>query len=1058
MRGSIATVAVLVISLAALVACDGSPTESPPEADGGTPTYSYSAPGLSAPDPTPPTLSDSSPQGDDAVSRTPEYLTEIVPTCSPIEGTDLDPCGSGDTVAAFGPTGTVAGVGPTSGGFRPVSIQSYLNGTSLIAVPHIVARGTFVPGSVRCTVGNIYRDAAYVGLAEGGRDLKCFADLQAREYILGRGPSRLPVEVHHFHYGLPAAASVYGDATGDETPTGQEAEEWLRRGFEKIVRDRDGFFTKEMVHFLAPGYDQGMVTWKVWSTWGVERTDDDAIIAVHPHRTSYRLSWPEGYQQYQSSLEVPLATFKSNVQSADQARRTENGGRIVPSDYRELPDGVAAPSLLQDANRIDQFFRSTGAYDHPDGPPKLPPPACGLGAVSDPLNDGWLMQACITLLEANDALRGNASLNWSVERAMADWDGVALGTGDNPVYDLPSLQQEGSIVESLSLSNKSLSGVIPEELGSLYGLERLKLDNNNLTGAIPKALEDLADLTELRLSGNSFTGCIPLTLRSVPTNDLSSLNIPYCQPPAPANLRVGTATETGVPLNWDAVADTAKYRVEYRVSPAKGTTPEVWAVDDDTLTGTSHTVDELICGNTHQFRVSAYGDGTVYAAEWSEPSAIIVATTAEWSEPSAIIVATTAECAPPVFDASRYTFEVGEDAEVGTLVGSVAATDSPGDAVTYSITEGNNDGVFSIDEATGEITVASALDYAAAPVYLLTIEAGDEHGNAATVSAQVSVTSVCLNGTVVPNSDRNSALVGDCVILYGIRKELAGTAALDWSADTAIADWQGVRVRGTPNLSNVTHLYLSGNQLSGRIPSQLAGLANLEVIHLHDNQLTGPIPSALGGLSRLRQLTLEGNRLSGAIPPALGGLASLTDLQLADNRLSGAIPAELGDLDSLEYLGLSSNDLTGAVPSRLGSLRNLQYLYLEQNDLTGGIPAELGGLSNLEALFLQGNRLSGEMPVELSELTNLRQLVLDGNLLTGEIPSELGDVASLEDLFLRDNRLTGEIPSELEELANLSKLYLEGNQLTGCIPSGLRGIERNDLRGLGLPYCTPPTP
>ena len=411
-----------------------------------------------------------------------------------------------------------------------------------------------------------------------------------------------------------------------------------------------------------------------------------------------------------------------------------------------------------------------------------------------------------------------------------------------------------------------------------------------------------------------------------------------------------------------------------------------------------------------------------------------------------------------MFDASRYTFVIAEDAAAGTAVGRVAATDSQGDTVSYAITEGNETETFAIDSTTGQVTVADALDYAATPVHLLTVQAGDQHGNAATVSAEVSVTSVCLNGTVVPSPDRNSGLVGDCIILYGIRNELAGTAALDWSADTAIADWQGVRVRGTPNLSHVTHLYLSGSQLSGRIPSQLAGLANLEVLHLHDNQLTGPIPSALGGLSRLRQLTLEGNRLSGAIPSGLGGLASLTDLHLADNRLSGAIPAELGDLGSLEYLGLSSNDLTGAVPSRLGALSNLQYLYLEQNDLTGGIPAELGSLSNLRALFLQGNRLSGEMPVELSRLTNLRQLVLDGNLLSGEIPSELGEVASLEDLFLRDNRLTGEIPAELEGLANLSKLYLEGNRLTGCIPSGLRDIERNDLSRLGLPYCTPPTP
>ena len=53
-------------------------------------------------------------------------------------------------------------------------------------------------------------------------------------------------------------------------------------------------------------------------------------------------------------------------------------------------------------------------------------------------------------------------------------------------------------------------------------------------------------------------------------------------------------------------------------------------------------------------------------------------------------------------------------------------------------------GVFAIDSTTGQVTVASALDYAAAPVHLLTVEAGDQHRNAATVSAEVSVTSVCL--------------------------------------------------------------------------------------------------------------------------------------------------------------------------------------------------------------------------------------------------------------------------------------------------------------------------
>ena len=45
-------------------------------------------------------------------------------------------------------------------------------------------------------------------------------------------------------------------------------------------------------------------------------------------------------------------------------------------------------------------------------------------------------------------------------------------------------------------------------------------------------------------------------------------------------------------------------------------------MDDDTLTVTSRTVDGLNCGTSYQFRVSAYGNGTTYAASWSEPSAV----------------------------------------------------------------------------------------------------------------------------------------------------------------------------------------------------------------------------------------------------------------------------------------------------------------------------------------------------------------------------------------------------------------------------------------------------
>ena len=105
------------------------------------------------------------------------------------------------------------------------------------------------------------------------------------------------------------------------------------------------------------------------------------------------------------------------------------------------------------------------------------------------------------------------------------------------------------------------------------------------------------------------------------TNDLSSLNLSlYCEPPAPEYLSAGAAGENSVALSWSAVGNASRYRVEYRSGGP-------WTVDDDTITGTSHTVDGLACGSKHLFWVRAYGSGTVYAAAWSEPSVTMVAST-----------------------------------------------------------------------------------------------------------------------------------------------------------------------------------------------------------------------------------------------------------------------------------------------------------------------------------------------------------------------------------------------------------------------------------------------
>ena len=150
----------------------------------------------------------------------------------------------------------------------------------------------------------------------------------------------------------------------------------------------------------------------------------------------------------------------------------------------------------------------------------------------------------------------------------------------------------------------------------------------------------------------------------------------------------------------------------------------------------------------------------------------------------------------------------------------------------------------------------------------------------------------CATGGAVTDAATSPGLVADCTALLAARDTLAGTAALNWSADLAIDRWEGVRTTGTP--PRVTSL------------------------NVYDKRLTGKIPEQLGSLTYLKNLRfLSYNLLSESIPAALGSLTYLKDLDLADNRLSGPIPAELGSLVNLRYLVLYGNRLTGCIPAEL---------------------------------------------------------------------------------------------------------------------------------------------
>ena len=330
---------------------------------------------------------------------------------------------------------------------------------------------------------------------------------------------------------------------------------------------------------------------------------------------------------------------------------------------------------------------------------------------------------------------------------------------------------------------------------------------------------------------------------------------PPAQPPpvyAPASASLtatasGEATALGeeiADLSWSSVTGASGYHVQHRISG----TGERWSTADESVTGTTHTASGLWCGRTHEFRVGAHGDGTTYNAR-----------AGLWS-PTA--TATTAACSPlpPRFRADSYSFEISALASVGDAVGAVSAFDVNDDTVSYSITAGNDDGKFAIASSTGEITVAASLS-GAGDTRTLTVGAGDGVSGTTSVTVTIRLTATCSDGIAVSDAANNPGLVSDCETLLVARDTLAGSATLNWSVNSPIADWEGVILAGSP--LRVTELRLHWAWLIG-------GLALFpEGVILSSNQLTGEIPPELGSLTNLRRLYLSGNQLSGCIPEGL---------------------------------------------------------------------------------------------------------------------------------------------------------------------------------------------
>ncbi|KAM4080645.1 hypothetical protein ACJW30_11G033600 [Castanea mollissima] len=301
------------------------------------------------------------------------------------------------------------------------------------------------------------------------------------------------------------------------------------------------------------------------------------------------------------------------------------------------------------------------------------------------------------------------------------------------------------------------------------------------------------------------------------------------------------------------------------------------------------------------------------------------------------------------------------------------------------------------------------------------------------------------------------------------------------------------------NLTQLSFLRLSSNQLTVPIPSWLMNLTQLIHLDLSFNKLHGPIPSSVIQLKNLEFLHLFQNDLSGTVElDMFTKLKNLTKLHLSLNYITflsktspnttvqkfkhiglascnlSEFPDFLREQDELEFVDLAYNHIHDLVPKWMWntSKENLGFVNFSHNFLTGFdqmhdvFPWPRLGILDLKSNLLRGqlpipppstriylvsnNILSGKVSSLICSLNSLYALDLSHNHLSGTLPPCLGNFSSfLSIMNLRSNYFHGMIPQVCMKKSSLKMLDLSENQLEGWLPRSLANCAKLEFLILG---------
>ncbi|WCJ30095.1 Receptor kinase-like protein Xa21 [Euphorbia peplus] len=685
--------------------------------------------------------------------------------------------------------------------------------------------------------------------------------------------------------------------------------------------------------------------------------------------------------------------------------------------------------------------------------------------------------------------------NWSKDTSVCDWIGITCGTRHRRVraIRLTNMSLTGTIppdvgnlsfLVNFSLFGNQFHGSLPDQLGNLRRLRRLALENNLFDGIIPSWIGSLTQLQYLNLYSNKFGGMIPISVCNLSKLNHLHLGINNLEgeiPKAIGNLQsleilylFKNKLSGGLPIGISNISSLRELGVArnsltgYLPSNMFANLPALewfslsWNLFNGPIPPSLFTCKRLqmLSLSYNQFEGDLHEDfGNLTMLQqlrlsFNNFKGEIPKSIGNLKIMEVLKIQRTSiggKIPSSIGNLTRLkSFDVSENMLKGTIPFEMGHLQ---DLELLDLGINNLDGtippsMFNLSTLKVLSIVLNHLSGSLPPSFGLHLPNLEEiyfGENNLHGSIPISLSNASVLNRIALNSNMFSGCIPDNL---GNLRNLQDLRL--WNNSLSCQSLSTL-FSSLANCINLTRLELSDNPLNTILPISIGNLSSsLELLHMAGCELKGIIPREIGNLSSLILLNLGNNNLEGFLPKTIQKLSNLQGISLSSNRMQGTIPYELCSLRSLNGIYIYKNELIGKIPSCLGNLTSVRYLYLGSNKLNSTIPSTLWSLKDVLKLSLSSNTLSGTLPLEIGNLKVVTRLDLSENQLSGRIPPTFGGLQSLAYLSLSNNKLEGPIPESLGDAISLEFMDLSINNLSGEIPKSLEKVK--DLRDFNVSF------